>query len=95
LRNITLKRTNGEELKLDLMKFRRTGDFVNNPYLKNDDVLIFPSSDLDRNFFSINGAINKPGKYHFRDGDKLNNAIELAMELIKLMRMLQKQKLTV
>jgi len=78
LRDITLKRSSGEEIKLDLMKFRRTGDFSNNPYLKNDDVLIFPPSDLDRNFFSISGAINKPGKYHFKDRDKLSDAIVLA-----------------
>ncbi|MGE5797151.1 MAG: SLBB domain-containing protein [Ignavibacteria bacterium] len=83
LRDITLKRPNGEELKLDLMKFRRNGDFSNNPYLKNDDVLIFPPSDLERNFFSIAGAVNKPGKYHFKDGDKLSDAVELAQGLNK------------
>jgi protein involved in polysaccharide export with SLBB domain len=83
LRNIVLKRSNGEELKLDLLKFRKTGDFSQNPYLKNDDVIIFPPSDLERNFFSITGAINKPGKYHFRDGDKLSDAIELAQGINK------------
>ncbi len=83
LREVTLKRANGEELKLDLMKFRRTGDFSNNPYLKNDDVLIFPPSDLERNFFSISGAVNKPGKYHFKDGDKLSDAVELAQGINK------------
>ena len=46
LRNVILKRANGEELSLDLIKFRRTGDFTNNPYLKNDDVLIFPPADF-------------------------------------------------
>src|SRR5690606_23828987 len=35
IRNITLKRNNGEELNLDLLRFRRTGDFAENPYLKN------------------------------------------------------------
>jgi polysaccharide export outer membrane protein len=83
LRNIILKRSNGEELKLDLLKFRKTGDFSQNPYLKNDDVIIFPPADLERNFFSITGAINKPGKYHFRDGDKLSDAIELAQGINK------------
>ncbi|MFO7447678.1 MAG: SLBB domain-containing protein [Ignavibacteriaceae bacterium] len=83
LRNITLKRSNGEELSLDLMKFRRTGDFSNNPYLRNDDVLIFQSSDLERNFFAISGAVNKPGKYHFRDGDKLSDAVEIAQGINK------------
>jgi protein involved in polysaccharide export with SLBB domain len=60
------------------MKNTRTGDFLNNPYLKNDDVLIFPASDLERNFFSISGAVNKPGKYHYKEGDKLSDALELS-----------------
>lgn len=77
-RNITLKRASGEEFKLDLLKFRKTGDFKNNPYLKNDDVLIFPTTDLERNFFTVSGAVNAPGKFHFMEGDKLKDAIELA-----------------
>lgn len=79
LRGIKLKRSNGEELQLDLEKFRNYGDFENNPYLKNDDVLIFPPYDIERNFFVIAGAVNKPGKYFYVEGDKLSDAIELAM----------------
>lgn len=75
LRNILLKRKTGEQIILDLIKFRKTGDFNLNPYLKNDDVLIFPPTDIERNFFSISGAINKEGKFHFFDGDKLSDAI--------------------
>ena len=37
LRGITLKRANGEEVEVDLQKFRLTGEFGYNPYLKNDD----------------------------------------------------------
>jgi protein involved in polysaccharide export with SLBB domain len=77
-RNIKLKRVDGKEIILDLEKFRLNGDFENNPYLKNDDVLIFPPTDLERNFFSISGAVNNPGKFHFVDGDKLRDAIEFA-----------------
>ena len=44
LRNITLRRASGEVMHLDLQKFRLDGDFSNNPYLKNDDVIIFPSA---------------------------------------------------
>ena len=83
LRNITLKRVNGEVLKLDLLKFRVNGDFINNPYLKNDDVLLFEPMDLETNYFSISGAVNKPGKYPFVDGDKISDAIELALGLNK------------
>src|ERR1035437_4663287 len=77
-RNIKLKRVDGKEIILDLEKFRLTGDFVQNPYLKNDDILIFPPADLERNFFSIFGAVNNPGKFHFVDGDKLKDSIEFA-----------------
>lgn len=75
LRGIILKRSNGEEIVLDLLRFRITGDFSLNPYLRNDDVIIFPALDIERNFFSINGAVNQPGKYHFLDGDNLQDAL--------------------
>jgi protein involved in polysaccharide export with SLBB domain len=83
LRNIKLKRSNGDVLTLDLLKFRIDGDFVNDPYLKNDDVLIFAPLDLQRNFFTVSGAVNKPGKFYFVDGDKLPDAIELAQGINK------------
>lgn len=83
LRGIKLKRSTGEEIILDLEKFRLSGDFKYNPYLKNDDVLIFPPYDLERNFFTINGAVNRSGKYAFVDGDKLDDAIELARGINK------------
>ncbi len=82
LRGITLKRSTGEETTIDLEKFRLYGDFKNNPYLKNDDVLIFPPYDIERNFFTINGAVNEPGKYFYVEGDKLSDAIS-AFQRIK------------
>jgi protein involved in polysaccharide export with SLBB domain len=77
LRGITVKRTSGEELIIDLQKFRLNGDFSNNPYLKNDDVIVFPTYDIGRNFFSIYGAVNKPGTFFYIEGDKLSDALEL------------------
>ncbi len=78
LRNITLKRASGEVLHLDLQKFRLNGDFANNPYLKNDDVIIFPQPDLEHNSFTVSGAVNNPGKFFFVEGDHLQDALELA-----------------
>jgi protein involved in polysaccharide export with SLBB domain len=78
LRNITLKRASGEVLHLDLQKFRLDGDFSNNPYLKNDDVIIFPQPDLEHNSFTVSGAVNNPGKFFFVEGDHLQDALELA-----------------
>ncbi len=77
LRNIWLKRKNGEQIKIDLIRFRKTGNFDLNPYLKNDDVIIFPSTDIERNFFTVSGAVNSEGKFHFFDGDKLSDALFL------------------
>lgn len=77
LRGIILKRANGEVLQVDLQKFRLTGDFAYNPYLKNDDVIIFPSNDLSRNFFSVWGVVNNPGTFLYVEGDNLGDALEL------------------
>ena len=79
LRGIKLIRSSGEEYIVDLMRFRITGDFKYNPYLKNDDVLIFPANDLTLNFFSVTGAVNSAGTFYYVEGDSLNDALELAM----------------
>lgn len=78
LRDITLKRITGEILKVDLLKFRLTGDFKYNPYLMNDDVIVFPSYDDERNFIDIEGAVNRPVKFQFVEGDKFSDAILFA-----------------
>jgi protein involved in polysaccharide export with SLBB domain len=78
LRGIKLKRASGEEYEIDLQKFRINGDFSNNPYLKNDDVIVFPTYDINHNFFSIYGAVNNPGTFFYVGGDKLGDALELA-----------------
>lgn len=78
-RNITLKRADGSEQTVDLAMFRATGDMEQNPYIKNDDVLLFPAVDMDLGFFKITGAINRPGKYQYVPGDDLQTAITLAL----------------
>lgn len=78
LRDITLKRSNGEIVKIDLLKFRLTADFRFNPYLMNDDVIVFPSFDEKRNIVTISGAVNKSTMFQFADGDKLSDAILFA-----------------
>ena len=80
LRDIKLIRRNGDQIKIDLLKFRYTGDFKYNPYLMNDDVLIFPAfiNDDDRNVVDITGAINSQTKFQFVEGDNLSDAILFA-----------------
>ena len=83
IRGIILKSANGDEKIIDLAKFRVNGDFNNNPYLKNDDVIIFPAVDLDRNFVRVVGAVNNPLKFMYVEGDRLSDAIELALGVNK------------
>lgn len=77
-RDIVLKRFSGEIIKLDLEKFRLTGDFKFNPYLKNDDVIIFPAFDFKTSFVEVIGAVNKEVKFQFVDGDGLSDALLFA-----------------
>lgn len=82
-RNIKIKRFDGTEITIDLMKFRLTGDFEQNPYLRNGDVIIFPVLDLERNFITISGAVNKEVKCQFVDGDKLSDVLMFAQGINK------------
>ena len=86
-RDIQIKRVNGQTLIIDLEKYRFTGDYSQNPYLQNDDVIIFPFNDRERNFVFITGAINRNAstltntqtvKFQFVEGDKLDDAILFA-----------------
>ena len=77
-RNITLKRKTGEIIKVDLDKFRLTANFEFNPYLKNDDVIIFPELNIETNFIAVEGAVNFPTKFQFAEGDKLSDALLFA-----------------
>ncbi|QOJ29801.1 MAG: SLBB domain-containing protein [Ignavibacteriales bacterium] len=83
LRNIRFIRSDKSEQIIDLLKFRNTGDLSLNPQLRNDDVIIFPPLDIERNFFLITGAVNKPGTYQYVDGDKLSDAIAIALGINK------------
>lgn len=77
-RNITLIRYEGETINVDLKKFRLTGNFKYNPYLKNGDVLIFHEYDKENNFISVAGAVNKEGTFQFSPGDSLTDALLFA-----------------
>lgn len=83
MRGIILKNSNGDERIIDLAKFRINGDFKNNPYIKNDDVIIFPALDLVRNFVRVIDAVNNPTKFMFMDGDKLSDALVFAQGINK------------
>lgn len=93
-RNILLRRANGTEKTIDLEKFRITGNFENNPYLLNDDVLIFPAIDIEKDFIAVEGAVNKPRTIQFVEGDKLSDAILFAMGISKAYENVEKAAIT-
>jgi len=63
---------------VDIFKFRQTGKQDFNPYLENDDVIIFPTIDIATNTVEISGPVNKSGSYLYIDGDKLQDLISFA-----------------
>jgi len=78
LRGIKLVHQDGSKQIIDLKKFRLTADYRYNPYLRDGDVIIFPPLDMERSFIEVEGAVNKPGKFQFIDGDKLSDALLFA-----------------
>jgi protein involved in polysaccharide export with SLBB domain len=77
-REIQIKRVNGQTLTIDLEKYRLTGNYSQNPYLQNDDVILFPFNERERNFVFITGAVNRTSKFQFVEGDKLEDALLFA-----------------
>ncbi len=77
LRDVTVKHLNGASEKIDIQKFRITGDFKDNPYLKNEDVLIFPFYDENRGFISVIGAVTNSQRLQYVEGDKLADVLLL------------------
>ncbi len=93
-RGIELHHKDGTKQIIDLVKFRLTADFKNNPYLKNGDVLVFPPVDLERNFVEVEGAVNKPVKFQYVDGDKLSDALLFAGGINKAYNKIEKITVT-
>ncbi|MBU0559059.1 MAG: SLBB domain-containing protein [Bacteroidota bacterium] len=82
-RDIVIKKYNGHEIKVDLEEFRLIGNFDHNPYLSPDDLIIFPSIDINKHFVSIYGAVNNPTIFQFVKGDRLSTAVRFALGLDK------------
>jgi polysaccharide biosynthesis/export protein len=77
LRNIILKRKNGEIHHLDLYKYYATQDEKNNPFLREGDVITLQKYDWEGRFLGVQGAVQFPGVFEYREGDDLEMAIQL------------------
>jgi protein involved in polysaccharide export with SLBB domain len=66
----------GTQQQLDLLKYYRLGDVSQNPYLRDGDVIIVHPV---RAVVTLQGSVQKPGDYEFRQGDTLKGMLELAL----------------
>jgi polysaccharide biosynthesis/export protein len=75
MRNIKIKSKNGDLKIYDFLTFLRKGDYKQNPYLKDGDVVIVEKVDK---IISILGHVLYPASYEFRQGETVSDLIELA-----------------
>ncbi|MCJ7497066.1 MAG: SLBB domain-containing protein, partial [candidate division Zixibacteria bacterium] len=77
-RNILLKRNDGSEMEVDVLRFLKTGKSDRNPYVLDGDIIYVPLKDASINIFGIYGAVKDPGEYEYFEGDSLKDLIALA-----------------
>jgi polysaccharide export outer membrane protein len=81
LRNIELIRDN-KKIKYDLFRFKMLGDKTQNPYLMNDDVIMIPYRDKEKNVIEVQGAVGNPITFEYAENDDLSRALAFAGELL-------------
>lgn len=74
-RNILLRRGSGEDVQVDLARFRYMGDLSTNPTLREGDALVVPPLQATVQIF---GRVAFPGKYAHRPGEALAELLSLA-----------------
>ncbi|MEO6693302.1 MAG: polysaccharide biosynthesis/export family protein, partial [Saprospiraceae bacterium] len=77
LRNITLKRKNGQTQRIDLYKYFATQDERYNPFLMEGDVINIPKYDWEAKYIAVYGAVQYPGNFEYIEGDDLETALQL------------------
>lgn len=74
-RRIEIRRRDGKVLQADLLLYALTGDVKHNPYLLDGDVIRVPFEELAA---SIDGAVNRPGRYELTGTKDLAELVALA-----------------
>lgn len=74
-RNIRITRRNGEQLRVDLLRYQRLGDLAANPPILDGDVLFVP---FVKTRIRVDGAVESPALYEFVDGDTLGTLVDIA-----------------
>ena len=73
-RNILIFRGN-DTIKVDLEKFKVTGVSEFNPYVYQEDIIKIP---YKTRFITVQGGVQKPGKYEYSLGDNIVDAVNIA-----------------
>jgi len=74
-RNIAISRRGGARDRLDLTRYRTTGDLTADPPILDGDVVFVPHATA---FVSITGGVARPGEYEFVAGETIPSLIEVA-----------------
>jgi protein involved in polysaccharide export with SLBB domain len=74
IRDISIRSAGGQARVYDLFKAQRLGDLSQDPYLRPGDIVTF--NRIDR-VVTINGAVERPGRYQILKGENLKNLIEV------------------
>ena len=74
-RNVVLRRSSGDSLSIDLLRFRQTGDLSANPMLREGDAVIVPTIDQT---VQVYGRVAFPGAYEYRRGETLAALLSVA-----------------
>lgn len=78
LRNIELVRKNGTVVNVDLYQYFNTNEDKYNPYFLDGDFLKIPFGQLNKNYITIEGAVQLSGVYEYNKNDNLESVIGLA-----------------
>jgi protein involved in polysaccharide export with SLBB domain len=74
-RNIRVTRLNGEERRVDLVRYERLGDLTANPPILDGDIIHVP---FTKTRIRVDGAIEQPAVYEFVEGDTLEGLLRIA-----------------
>ena len=78
LRNVLLKRRDGNEVTVDIARYLSTGEKDANPYVRDGDVINVPAYKVAERAVFVNGAVPFPGAYDHRPDDTLLDLLNVA-----------------
>lgn len=69
LRNVRVTSREGDERRIDLLRYYTTGDLAFNPTLDGGDAVFVPTFDPVTESVTVSGDVDRPGYYDWRDDD--------------------------